>query len=100
MVMSTLEYSESNGLIDESNIVVEVNESSIDVVHTNVDLACDMSPYTPDIHREDKKITIHYMPPEEERGCLMDVQFSMDMVLEEGEYTLQLMEHETQFVFE
>ena len=69
-------------------------------MHTNVDLACDMSLYEPDLHMEDQTMTIHYMPPEDERGCLMDVEFSVDAPLEQGTYTLQLMEDETEFVYE
>ena len=95
-----LEYSESEGFTEGSTIIVEVIEGRVDVVHTNVDLACDMSPYTPDLHMEDQKITIHYMPPTDERGCLMDVQFSIEYQWEEGSYTLQLMEDETEFVYE
>ena len=98
--MYGLEYTESEGFAEDSSIVVEVREGGIDVVHTNVDLACDMSPYEPDLHMEDQTMTIHYMPPDDERGCLMDVQFSVDAYLEEGTYTLQLMEDETEFVYE
>lgn len=98
--MYGLEYTESEGFTEGSSIVVEVREGGIDVVHTNVDLACDMSPYEPDLHMEDQTMTIHYMPPDDERGCLMDVEFSVDAPLEEGTYTLQLMEDETEFVYE
>ena len=98
--MYGLSYSESEDLGQDSSIVVEVREGGIDVVHTNVDLACDMSPYEPDLHMEDQIMTIHYMPPDDERGCLMDVEFSVDAYLEEGTYTLQLMEDETEFVYE
>ena len=98
--MFELEYSESEGFTEDSSIVVTVGEERIDVVHTNVELACDMSPYTPDIHMEEQKITIHYMPPTDEEGCLMDVQFSIAFSWEEGTYTLQLMEDETEFVYE
>lgn len=98
--MYGLTYSESEGFTEDSSIVVEVREGGIDVVHTNVDLACDMDPYEPDLHMEDQTMTIHYMPPDDERGCLMDVEFSVDAPLEEGTYTLQLMEDETEFVYE
>lgn len=98
--MYDLAYSESEGFTEDSSIVVEVREGGIDVVHTNVDLACDMSPYEPDLHMEDQTMTIHYMPPDDERGCLMDIEFSVDAPLEEGTYTLQLMEDETEFVYE
>ena len=98
--MYGLAYSESEGFAEDSSIVVEVREGGVDIVHTNVDLACDMSPYEPDLHMEDQTMTIHYMPPDDERGCFMDVEFSVDASLEEGTYTLQLMEDETEFVYE
>ena len=79
---------------------LEVFEGRIDVVHSNVELACDMSQYEPDIYMEDRTITVYYMPLGDDRDCFSDVHFSLDIELEEGTYTLQLMEDETEFVYE
>lgn len=95
--ITSLEYTESDGFDESSVIVVDVVEDGIDVVHTNVDLGCDMSIYTPEVSTEGSEITVRYMPPTDDRSCMMDVQFSLDIQLENGEYTLILMEDETSF---
>jgi len=100
IALNDVEYSEADGLIDDFTITVEVSEDRLDVVHTNIDLACDMSPYVPEVQIQDKVISVKYMPLNEERDCLMNVEFSMNLLLEEGTYTLILMEDETEFVYE
>ena len=94
-----LEYSEAESLNEGSMIVVDVLEEGIDVVHTNIYLGCDMSPFTPEVLVEGTEIFISYMPSDEERACIMDVHFSMNLQMEEGTYTLNIMEDTADFVY-
>ena len=95
-----MEYSQAEGLTDIPSISVEVSDDHIDIMHTNVELACDMSLYEPEVSIAERQITVRYMPHDDERDCLMDVRFSLFFALDEGTYTLLLMEDETEFVYE
>lgn len=100
MEIADLEYSQSEGITDEASIFIEVSDDRIDVVHTNIELACDMSLYEPELSIEERQISVQYMPLDEQRECLTDVRFSLHLVLEAGTYTLTLMEDEAEFVYE
>lgn len=102
MEISDVEYSQSEGSTETSVISVEVSSDRIDVTHTNVELACDMSPYEPELIVEDRQITVEYMPLGDARDCVNDVRFTLFIALdlEEGTYTLRLMEDETEFEYE
>jgi hypothetical protein len=100
MEIVELEYSLSEPTTESTAIVVEVFEDSIDVVHTNVSLGCDMSIYTPEVTIDGKEISVLYMPEDDARECLMDARFSIEIDMEEGTYTLNIMEDTTTFTYE
>ena len=100
VALMEIEFSESENLDSTSDILVDVEEDIAVVLHTNVELACDMSPYTTQMSFDGSEIHIKYMPLNDERGCFMDVRFSMMVNLEEGTYPLILMEDETEITIE
>ena len=100
LAMMEIEYTESGVSSSYSEIVVEFDDGIADILHTHVDLACDMSPYTTEMIFDGSEIHIKYMPLNDERGCFMDVRFSMMVNLEEGTYPLVLMEDETEITIE
>ena len=84
----------------ESAIDVTVETDIISVVHSYVQLSCDMSQYNEEISIEDMDITIYYMPLQEERDCFYDVEFSFDRPFEPGRYILTLMEDQAEFIID
>ena len=84
----------------DNNLYVETRDGGWDVFHTNIALACDMSAYETEISMSEGTISVDYMPIDDDRGCMYDVQFVIVYDFPAGEYTLSVMEDTIDVVVE
>ena len=96
-MLDDIQFTESNSDAP-SSIVLDIEDNMVHVTHYSVLLSCDMNQYSPDRMDDGSNITIYYMPLEDPRECLYDVQFYL--YLNSGTYTLTLMEDSTEFTIE
>jgi len=75
-----------------SELSAEQTSFGIQVTHSSIYLSCDMSQYVTTIDISKSSIDVSYMPMDDERPCLYDVEYSIVYEFAEGHYTLHAME--------
>jgi hypothetical protein len=84
----------------ESQLEIQVGDGVLSVEQTSIALSCDMSQYESIVSIDPDQVSITFMPPNEERDCMYDVTFLFYHSLNEGIYTLLVMEDEEVFEVE